>query len=76
MPAYGNSDHWYRLQFNLTGAWRNAVDAPAERLLECMDAAVPLARIVQAKIRVLNPDGSVRSYWTAELGWQDLVIER
>lgn len=58
-----------RLQFNMTGAWRNVVDYPAYREVEVRQAAVNLARIVGAKVRVLNQDGKVLMHWTQQAGW-------
>ncbi|WP_275100116.1 hypothetical protein [Sedimenticola hydrogenitrophicus] len=58
-----------QLQINQNGAWRNCLSYPAARDAEVRYHAVRLARAADVKLRVLNDDGQVVTWWTADEGW-------
>ena len=60
-----------RLQINTAGAWRNVVDYTSRHDNEVRFHAVGLARVLDAKLRVLDDQGRTLTWWSKDRGWHN-----
>lgn len=70
-----------RLQFNQTGAWRNAIGFDAgnqTKSIEILQHAAALALLTGATARVVVDDGSQMAIarWNETDGWHDAVTRK